>query len=39
MRSSKAKFKYALRSVGRNKEMIKAGAMAPDVLNHDNDYF
>ena len=38
-RSNKTKFKYALRSVRRNKKMIKADAMASDVLNHDNGYF
>ena len=34
MRSSKTKFKYALRE-----KMIKTDAMASDLLNNDFDYF
>ena len=39
MRSNKAKFKYALRSVRKSEEMIKADAMASDLLIHDYDSF
>ena len=38
MRSSKSRFKYALRSV-RSKELIRADAMASDFLNNDQDLF
>ena len=39
MRSSKSKFKYALRSVRKSEEMIRADAMASDLLNNDQDSF
>ena len=37
MRSTKAQFKYALRSVRKSEEMFKAYALASDVLNNDYD--
>ena len=37
MRSSKSRFKYALRSVRKSEEMIRADAMASDLLNNDQD--
>ena len=39
MRSSKSKFKYALRSVRKSEEMIRADAMSSDLLNNDQDSF
>ena len=39
MGSTKAQFKYALRSVRKSEEMIKAGALASDLLNNDYDSF
>ena len=39
MRSSKSRFKYALRSVRKSEEMIRADAMASDLLNNDQDSF
>ena len=39
MRSSKSRFKYALRSVRKGEEMIRADAMASDLLNNDQDSF
>ena len=39
MRSSKSRFKYALRSVRRSEELIKDDAMASDLLNNDQDSF
>ena len=39
MRSSKSRFKYALRSVRKSKEMIRADAVASDLLNNDQDSF
>ena len=39
MRSSKSIFKYALRSVRKSEEMIRADAMASDLLNNDQDSF
>ena len=39
MRSSKSRFKYALRSVRKSEEMIRADAMASDLLNNDQDLF
>ena len=39
MKSSKAKLKYAFRSVRRSEEMIKADAMASDLLDNDYDSF
>ena len=38
MRSSKSRFKYALHSV-RSEELIRAYAMASDLLNNDQDSF
>ena len=35
MGSTKAQFKYALRCVRKNKEMIKVDALASDLLNND----
>ena len=37
MKSSKSRFKYALRSVRKSEEMIRADAMASDLLNNDKD--
>ena len=39
IRSSKSRFKYALRSVRKSEEMIRADAMASDLLNNDQDSF
>ena len=39
MKSSKSRFKYALRSVRRSEELIGADAMASDLLNNDQDSF
>ena len=39
MGSTKAKFKYALRSVRKSEAMIKADALASDLLNNDYDSF
>ena len=39
MRSSKSRFKYALRSVRKSEEMIRADAMTSDLLNNDQDSF
>ena len=39
MRITKAQFKYALRSVRKSEEMIKADALASDLLNNDYDSF
>ena len=39
MRSSKSRFKYALRSVKKIEEMIRADAMASELLNNDQDSF
>ena len=35
MRSTKAQLKYALRSVRKSEEMIKADALASDLLNNN----
>ena len=35
MRSSKAKFKFALRSVSRGEKIIQADAMASNLLNSE----
>ena len=37
MRSSKSRFKYALRSVRRSEELIRADAMTSDLFNNDQD--
>ena len=37
MRSSKSRFKYALRAVKRSEEAIRADAMASNLLNNDYD--
>ena len=39
MRSTKAQFKYALRSVRKSEEMIKADALASNLLNNDYDSY
>ena len=39
MRSSKSRFKFALRSVRGSEELIRADAMASDLLNNDQDSF
>ena len=39
MKSSKSRFKYALRSVRRSEELIGADAMTSDLLNNDQDSF
>ena len=39
MRSSKSRFKYALRAVKRSEEAIRADAMASNLLNNDYDSF
>ena len=39
MRRSKSRFKYALRSVRKSEEMIRADEMASDLLNNDQDSF
>ena len=39
MRSTKTQFKYALRSVRKSEEMIKADALASVLLNNDYDSF
>ena len=39
MISSKSRFKYALRSVRKREELIRADAMASDLLNNDQDLF
>ena len=39
MRSSKSRFKYALRAVKRSEEEIRADAMASNLLNNDHDSF
>ena len=39
MRSSKSRFKYALRSVRKSEEMIRADEMASVLLNNDQDSF
>ena len=37
MRSSKSRFKYAVRSVRRSEDVIRADAMVSDLLNNDQD--
>ena len=39
MESTKAQFKYALRSVRKGEETIKADALASDLLNNDYDSY
>ena len=39
MRITKAQFIYALRSARKSEEMIKADALASDLLNNDYDSF
>ena len=39
MRSTKAQFENALRSVRKSEEMIKANALASSLLNNDYDSF
>ena len=37
IRSSKSRFKYALRSVRRSEKLVRADALASDLLNNDQD--
>ena len=37
--SSESRYKYALRSVRKSEKLIRADAMASDLLNNDQDSF